>query len=325
MTRRMSATLWTPADATVWQAQGLVFAFIATCSLVGFLHPGIRRNPSASAAIHSWWPVSIVGTLGNHGGPLAAVVVFGLVSAGLVVEGMRLLRLPAREQVVFRALGIVVAVGAHLALLWRPDGALIVVGVAAFALVPVLQLRLSGTDDFVRRVGGVQWVLAACVGLFSFGPRLCVDPVVAGPHGGPGAGYVFFVLVMMADAMAWVGGKLGGRTPLVPTISPKKTVEGLAFGALICGALGGVLFSAILAQPAWRGVVVGVLVAVLGLCGDLIMSGWKRDAGQKDSGQVLPGQGGLIDRCDSILFVAPWFWLYLSLTTSSSSLAQVLP
>ncbi len=262
--------------------------------------------------------------LGNHGGPLAAVVVFGVVSAGLVVEGMRLLRLPARELVVFRTFGVVVAVAAHLAMLWRPDGALVVAGVSAFVVVPVLQLRLSGTDDFLRRFGGVQWVLAACVGLFSFGPRLCIDPAVAGPHGGPGAGYVFFVLVMMADAMAWVGGKLGGRTPLLPTISPKKTVEGLAFGAFICGGVGGVLFTTILQQPAWRGVVVGAVVAVLGLCGDLIMSGWKRDAGQKDSGRVLPGQGGLIDRCDSILFVAPWFWLYLTLTTTTSSSSETV-
>jgi phosphatidate cytidylyltransferase len=305
-------SLFALADPTVWLAQGVVFAFIAVCSTVGLLHPRIRANASASAAIHSWWPVSIVATLGNHGGPLAAAVVFGAVSAGLVVEGVRLLGLPPRESLVFRVFGAAVAVGAHVALLWRPDGALIVVGVAAFVGVPLLQLRVGGPDDFLRRAAGVQWVLTACVGLFSFGPRLCVDPAVLGPHGGPGAGYVFFVLVMMADAMAWVGGKLGGRTPLAPRVSPKKTYEGLAFASLICGALGALLFHTMLAQPAWRGAVVGVGVAVVGLCGDLIMSGWKRSAGQKDSGQVLPGQGGLIDRCDSILFVAPWFWLYVT-------------
>jgi phosphatidate cytidylyltransferase len=64
------------------------------------------------------------------------------------------------------------------------------------------------------------------------------------------------------------------------------------------------------------GAVLGTTIVALGLFGDILASGWKRDAGVKDSGTLIPGQGGLLDRCDSILFVAPWFYLFTTATLS---------
>lgn len=161
----------------------------------------------------------------------------------------------------------------------------------------------GGTSSFARQTLATVW--AGVVGgvLWSFVARIVFH--APGPHGGHGAIAVFFILVMMADAMRYVAGKLFGRTPLAPVMSPKKTVEGLVGGMVIVAAIGGVLVPRLLHRSVVEGVVVGV--AVVGLFGDLVMSAFKRDAGKKDSSALLPGQNGALDRCDSIVMCAPLF------------------
>ncbi len=177
-------------------------------------------------------------------------------------------------------------------------------------VVPALQLGLEGSDGFVRSAGGAQWVLLSTVGMFSFCARLVTGEGVSG-HGGQGAGYVFFVLVMMSDATQWVGGKLLGRHALIPRVSPRKTWEGFLFGVAACALVGAAMAPSLMGASRALGAALGASVVSLGLLGDLIASGWKRDAGVKDSGAVIPGQGGLLDRSDSILFVAPWFYAFV--------------
>jgi phosphatidate cytidylyltransferase len=118
-------------------------------------------------------------------------------------------------------------------------------------------------------------------------------------------------IVMCADTAAFfVGGALG-RHPLAPSLSPGKTVEG-ALGGLGGGALGALLVRALwlASLPASHAVVLGVLVAALSVVGDLFESLLKRWAGQKDSGRLFPGHGGMLDRLDSLLFGAPLLYYY---------------
>ncbi len=205
------------------------------------------------------------------------------------------------------------AIITHVALLCgAPMVALALPVVTATMLSPLVQLMAEGPTNFVRRAGGVQWVTLAAVLSFSAITHLLTAPStsVAGVHGGPGAGYVFFVIIMMCDAMQFTFGKAVGKTPLPPEISPNKTIGGVIGGVVVAVVLGALLFVVVLALPAWQGALVGAGLAALGLAGDLVVSGWKRDVGVKDSGAVIPGQGGLFDRCDSILFAAPLYvWL----------------
>ena len=108
-------------------------------------------------------------------------------------------------------------------------------------------------------------------------------------------------------------GKIFGRTKL-SAISPKKTVEGAIFGiigSLIVAELGAWYFD----FPGWRlsGIILGTLIGVTSLLGDLTESMMKRDAGVKDSGQLIPGHGGILDRTDSYVFTAPLVYYFVTL------------
>jgi phosphatidate cytidylyltransferase len=124
------------------------------------------------------------------------------------------------------------------------------------------------------------------------------------------------------DIGAYFTGMSIGRHKMIPWLSPKKSWEGLAGGIVTATAVGALLAhygSTQLASeadhiPWWVGAVGGALVAVIGQAGDLAESAFKRDAGLKDSGRILPGMGGVLDVLDSPLFTGPVVYWLLRLT-----------
>jgi phosphatidate cytidylyltransferase len=119
--------------------------------------------------------------------------------------------------------------------------------------------------------------------------------------------------VAVSDSMQYYTGRLLGRHPLAPTISPKKTIEGaiggVVFGTIFMAAIGSYVllpFTGYLPL-----VILGLLVVVFGICGDLFESRLKRTAGVKDSSSLIPGHGGVLDRIDALLFAVAPFYLYI--------------
>lgn len=121
-----------------------------------------------------------------------------------------------------------------------------------------------------------------------------------------------FILVWTNDTFAYLTGRLLGKTPLFERVSPKKTWEGTIGGILLTIAAGYVisLFSTNYGFTFW--LVSGGLIAVCAILGDLLESVFKRSLNIKDSGNILPGHGGILDRFDAALFAAPFFisWVY---------------
>lgn len=124
--------------------------------------------------------------------------------------------------------------------------------------------------------------------------------------------YLLLVIEWFTDSGAYLIGRKIGRHKLMPKVSPKKSVEG-AVGGIVCALIGAVVLNAIVPMmPVWLMLVAALIVSVGGQLGDLCESAFKRWAGVKDSGTLIPGHGGILDRFDSMLFAAPLLYLILS-------------
>jgi phosphatidate cytidylyltransferase len=127
-----------------------------------------------------------------------------------------------------------------------------------------------------------------------------------------------FVSLWMCDTMAYVGGRTMGKHKLFVRISPNKTWEGAVWGFF--GAVITMLVMQRLVLPymaVHQAAVIGIIIGVFGQIGDLVESALKRDAGIKDSSSLIPGHGGVLDRFDSLIFVAPILYLYIDFVVLS--------
>lgn len=121
---------------------------------------------------------------------------------------------------------------------------------------------------------------------------------------------ILILSIWINDTMAYLTGSFIGKTKIAPSISPKKTIE---------GTIGGIVFTLVIVYiwgintswfPVWQWLVIGAIASVIGTVGDLVESKLKRMADVKDSGNIMPGHGGALDRFDSLLFAAPFAFLF---------------
>ena len=127
----------------------------------------------------------------------------------------------------------------------------------------------------------------------------------------PGIIISIFVLIWANDTFAYLVGKSIGKHKLMERVSPKKTIEGF-FGGMVGAIIASFIifkYTSLFSAPIW--IAMALLISVIGTAGDLIQSKFKRLAGVKDSGKLMPGHGGLYDRLDSIIYVAPFVYLFI--------------
>ena len=205
---------------------------------------------------------------------------------------------------------------------WRPW--LIAAGAGWWVIQTVVLVRVQRIDprsglDVAGALSGllVLWVAwAALIELHAFAPAPSALIALQGfvPEG-PALVLFLLLLIWFADSAAYFAGRRWGRVKLAPALSPGKTRAGV-YGALALAGVGGVLLGYV-QTPVVAGIVPAVLVCavtvVISVVGDLYESLLKRRRGVKDSGQLLPGHGGLLDRIDSLIAAAPFFMLGLQL------------
>ena len=136
------------------------------------------------------------------------------------------------------------------------------------------------------------------------------------PADGPRRVLTFVILTVSSDIGGYFAGITlgrGGRHPMAPLISPKKTWEGFAGSAVACLVAGWLCVTLLLHGHAWQGLLIGAAAVLAAILGDLVESVIKRDLDIKDMGTLLPGHGGVLERLDSLLVVAPVAWLLLYL------------
>jgi phosphatidate cytidylyltransferase len=189
---------------------------------------------------------------------------------------------------------------------WR--GPLAVLATLGLAFILILAFRLSGgAAGFVRDVTAGSFVLLYLPTAATF------VALMLAAHDGAHRALLFLILAVCADTGAYFSGILFGRHPMAPKISPKKTWEGLAGSVVLCLAAGTLGMTLLLHSKVWYGLVLGAAAVTAATLGDLVESMIKRDLDTKDMSSILPGHGGVLDRIDAMLVVAPVAWLLMTI------------
>lgn len=127
---------------------------------------------------------------------------------------------------------------------------------------------------------------------------------------------ILLIMIWVFDAGAYVFGSLFGKTKFAPAISPGKTIEGLVSGILLNALAGYIVFRITGELSALSWILLSIVISIGATAGDLLESKLKREAGIKDSGRLIPGHGGILDRFDSLLFAAPLFYATIQIIVS---------
>jgi phosphatidate cytidylyltransferase len=231
--------------------------------------------------------------------PVTAIVL-GLLWLAGVWEWGAFAKLPIAGQA-----GYTILFAAAMVLAWpwlddRGYAALLLVALVwwAFAFVLVLRYPRSFGSTFVALAG-----IAVLLPSWALLVRLHGDGAL-----GTRLAFMVLLIVWAADVGAYAFGRLFGRRKPAPAVSPGKTWEGVTGGLAVAGLAAG-LAAAWVGVPADRLVVLGVATALISVLGDLTQSMFKRNVGLKDSGKLLPGHGGVLDRIDSLTAAVPAFVL----------------
>jgi phosphatidate cytidylyltransferase len=288
-----------------------VYVLLVLASIVVWLMR--RRKPGAYQELadrtESWWWMIGAFTLCILLNETVAIVFLGLISYLALKEYLSLIptRRIDREVLLFAYLTI------PLQYYWAAIdwyGMFIVfVPVWMFLFFPAFMALRGETQGFLRAVGTLSWGLMMTVFALSHIAMLLVSGAVANPVAG-GLGLLFFVVVLTQfnDVAQYCWGKLFGRHKVTPTVSPNKTWEGLV-GGVATTILAAALIGPYLSPMDWKwSALAGGVCAVAGFLGDVTLSAMKRDLGVKDTGGLIPGHGGILDRVDSLTYAAPAFF-----------------
>jgi phosphatidate cytidylyltransferase len=300
-----------------------VYSFYAMASVIGLLISAtvIRlllawRNPDKDYTelrqrIQSWWwmvgLIFVVLTTSKN----IAIAFFGVLSFLALKEFLSIVNVrQADRRVVFWAYLAIPIQYYWVSIGWY-GMFIIFIPVYVFLFLPMRMVLIGETKGFIRSAGTVHWAVMLTVFSISHIAYLLTLPV-KNPNAGA-LGLVLFILFMTQfnDVCQYVWGKMLGSHKIIPKVSPNKTWEGFIGGVMTITLCAG--FTAPYLTPLTfnQGLLAGLIIGISGFIGDVVISSVKRDLQIKDTGNFIPGHGGILDRVDSLLYTAPLFFHFI--------------
>ena len=288
---------------------GLLGLASIVCYLLQYKHPE-RDYEELKKRINSWWWMIGILFICLAISTTTALILFAFISFLALKEFFSIvpLRLNDRRVVFLAYLAI------PLQYYWVAIGwygmFIIFIPVYVFLLLPMRMVLIGETKGFIQSAGIIHWATMLTVYCISHVAYLLVLPV-KNPQAGA-VGLVIFILFMteLNDISQYIAGKLFGKHKIIPKVSPNKTWEGFIGGLLTISLLSTLVAPWLTPLNAWQGLGAGVLISCAGFIGDVVISSVKRDLAIKDSGTLIPGHGGILDRLDSLMYTAPLFFHY---------------
>ena len=290
-----------------------VFAVLLLATLINGLLVWCKPNKDwreLTLRIRTWWVIVVLFSLALISPRWLALTFFALVSVLALKEFLTLV--PARDADRMPVLWMFIAIPINYGLIGIDWYGLFIIfiPVYAFLFLPARMVLVGETQGFLHSAAQLHWGLMTTVFAVSHVAFLLILPA-DGLQTGALLVLYLIGLTEFNDVAQYLWGKSLGRIRVTPKVSPNKTLAGLL------GGIGSTMLAALLLGPlmtplGWgMSLLAGVIIGVTGFCGDVVMSAVKRDIGVKDSGTLLPGHGGILDRLDSLIFTAPVFFHFI--------------
>lgn len=279
------------------------------------------RQPSPTLVnlrerIRAWWVMVLVicgaFLIGDNG----VILLFAFVSFAALREYVTLTHFRRSDHWVLLGMFLIVLPAQYGLIWWDWYGLYtIFIPVYCFLVMPAVAAVLGDTERFLERVSEQQWGVMLAVYCISHIPALATLEIPDFDDKRLLLIAFLIITVQGSDVLQYIFGKLFGRRPLSPTVSPSKTWEGLIGGLAAASALGGALYWLTPFGPAGAAAL-AALSCLMGFLGGLVASAVKRDRGIKDWGHMIQGHGGMLDRADSLIFAAPVFFHIVRFTAT---------
>jgi phosphatidate cytidylyltransferase len=302
-------------DKSVLYTLGGLFALLRLASFIVFY---LKKNQpeknytELTQRIGSWWIIVTLFTLAIVLSRNISLVFFAFISFLAVKEFFSII--PTRRADRRVLFWCYLSIPLQYYWIWMEwyGMFIIFIPVYMFLLLPMRMVAIGETKDFLRAAGTMHWGIMMLVFSISHVAYLLVLPSNEMFTAG-GAGLVLFLVVLtqMNDVAQYMWGKLLGRHKIIPKVSPNKTWEGFVGGVLTTTVLSTLLSGVLTPLSLGFSIVAGLLISISGFIGDATISALKRDIGVKDSGSMLPGHGGILDRIDSLTYTAPLFFHFM--------------
>src|SRR5512139_3773550 len=284
--------------------------------VVGTVVIGLKRifkpgpgDPELWLRMRSWWVMAGLFIMAIAVNRTLSIVFFALVSFLALKEYFSII--PTRRadrRVLFWAYLAIPVQYFWVAEAWF-GMFIIFIPVYLFLFIPLKMVVVGETQGFLKAAGTIHWGLMTTVFSLSHAAFLLALPD-AGNAAAGSAGLLVF-LTQFNDVMQFVWGKLAGRRKVIPRVSPGKTVAGFLGGVVTTTLLAWLAAPYLTPLTGWQPVAAGLVIGVGGFVGDVTISALKRDLGIKDSGTLIPGHGGILDRVDSLTYTAPLFFHFV--------------
>ena len=305
--------LWIPPNV-LWVLGAIVAVLVVATGIVAVMQRGdsTGKHAELAARVKSWWVLVAIFAIAISFRRGIAIAFFALLSFLALKEYLSLI--PTRRadrRVLFWAY---LCVPLQYWWVWKQwyHMFLIFIPVWAFLFIAMRMVLRGETKDFLRAAGTIHWGLMTMVFGLSHLAYLLVLPDGSNVPA-HGAALLLFVVLLteLNDVLQYVWGRTLGKHKVIESVSPKKTVEGLVGGALSTTAVTVAIAPLLTPLTFTDSIAVGLMIGFGGFVGDVTISAVKRDIGVKDSGALIPGHGGILDRIDSLLFTAPLFFHFM--------------
>lgn len=292
-------------------AIGAIYGVLILASLIVAVLK--HRSPGGattelSRRVTSWWFMITIFTVAIVTNPIVSTVFLGFMTFLAFKEYISLIPTRRIDRLILLFAYLAIPVQFTIAHQNSYGLFLVFIPVWMFLFFPMAMTLAGKTEGFLRAVGTLSWGMMITVFALSHTAMLLAAGPEAGPAGGAGLLLFLVALTQFNDVAQFTWGKLFGKHKIVPTVSPNKTWEGFlgGFASTIAAAALAGPFLTPLAMP--YAAMAGGMIAIAGFLGDITISAFKRDLGVKDSGGLIPGHGGILDRVDSLTYAAPVFY-----------------